>query len=702
MIKKKLILLFSLLLGISAMAAGRIPKAEGASAYKTFSLDRNGELQETNEAYEAIRMIRTLSDDSTLDGAKDMFIDQDDYIYIADTNNKRIVVLDPTYEVIASFGSDILIKPMGVAVVDDLIYVADYGMALTNDDIGAVYVFEIDKEETNPDLMITIKNTFQTPQSELLEAEGFLFRPSKIAVDHNKTMYVINEGTTNGVIMINDQNRFINYFASNPIQITIWERLKRLVYQNNPNVVLPKNVPVPVTNVALDNHGYYYTITKTVVDDNQGDNLKKVNIGGLNFFPDDMFTHGNIVDAWVGTVGNLYAVTSGGTILEYDSLGNLLFQFGGQGTGNDKLGLFMSTSTIAQDSKGKLYVIDDNANRNTIQIFRETPFATQVHDALDLYNQAKYVESIAVWNEVLRYNSMFDMAYRGIGLGYLMSEDFSEALEYFKIAGDKENYSEAFWEIRNIWLIDNIDVIFLVIILVGIVVFVINRTNRKYAYLNVVKTPFKRFFSMKVPREFIFMFSFIKHPFDTCYEIKRKNRVSVLTGFLFLFALIALYIISLVGIGFIFNPVVIEEISLFNQVMNILLPVVIFVVANYLISSLMEGEGTFKATFLNTLGAFAPVFIIFPVVIIISNVLTLNEAFLVNFGTIIALGWSLALVYFNIKETHNYTVGQTFVNLFLTLLMMIVIIITLIMVYLMVFQVGNFVTDILKEVIIRE
>jgi len=97
-----------------------------------------------------------------------------------------------------------------------------------------------------------------------------------------------------------------------------------------------------------------------------------------------------------------------------------------------------------------------------------------------------------------------------------------------------------------------------------------------------------------------------------------------------------------------------------------------------------------------------PVFLIYPFVIIISNYITLNESFLYTIGGTVMLAWVGILIFFNIKETHNYSVGQTFINLFLTILMMVIIIVVMIMVYLMVIQVTNFVTDIIKEVILRE
>ena len=92
--KKKIILLVVLLLNFILLST--TVSIEAASAYYTYTVDRNGDLAETNEAYEAVEMIRNLSDGTTLSSAKDLFIDNEDYMYIADTGNKRVVILNPT------------------------------------------------------------------------------------------------------------------------------------------------------------------------------------------------------------------------------------------------------------------------------------------------------------------------------------------------------------------------------------------------------------------------------------------------------------------------------------------------------------------------------------------------------------------------------------------------------------------------------
>ncbi len=698
---KKWLCLFVLTIFISVMGFFNV-SVEAVSAYKTYTVDRNNQLMETNEAYEAFQMIRTLSDGSTLNAAKDLVIDSEDYLYIADTGNKRIVILNPSYQVIHSFGSDRLIKPQGVTILNDIIYVADYGYGQQASDLGWIHLYHYDKTKLDTEEAITWLDSLSTPSSPILERDQFVYRPLKIAVDQNQTMYVVNEGTTSGVLMINSENRFINYFASNRVEISLWERLERILYQNNEDVYLTKNIPSPVLNIATDPSGYFYTVTQKQTTSGLGDNIKKVNIGGVNYYQDKIRTFSDIVDVVPGTVGNLYAVTSAGFIAEYDNVGNLLFLFGGRGTGRDKLGLFLSASAIAMDSKNQLYVIDDHASRNSIQIFRQTPFAEQVHLALDLYNQAKYDESIALWNEVLRYNSMLDLAYRGKGLGEMMNENYEVALELFWIARDQANYSEAFWELRNLWMIEHGALLFWVVFALIALILFLPFANKKWHLIPYLKTKLSVVSRVVLLKETLYFFRFLSHPADTCYEIKAHKRIRMRSAWLYLFLLFGLYLLGIVLTGFIFNPYIPEETILIKEALVILLPILLFIVSNYLMSSLMEGEGTFQATFTTTIGSLTPVFILYPLAIILSNMLSYSEGFLYSMTLFLMAGWVVILLFFVVKETQNYTVGQTLINLLLSLLTMVVLIVVLLMVYLMIAQVFNFSSDILKELILRE
>ena len=99
------------------------------------------------------------------------------------------------------------------------------------------------------------------------------------------------------------------------------------------------------------------------------------------------------------------------------------------------------------------------------------------------------------------------------------------------------------------------------------------------------------------------------------------------------------------------------------------------------------------------MGALVPVIIIFPFVILVSNVLTYNESFIYYFGLIIMIGWSGVLVFVCNKELHNYTGKSMVLNVIMTLLLMLVLLIVLILAYLMIAQVIDFVKDLFTEAI---
>ncbi|HRY78579.1 MAG TPA: hypothetical protein P5154_07445, partial [Candidatus Izemoplasmatales bacterium] len=229
-------------------------------------------------------------------------------------------------------------------------------------------------------------------------------------------------------------------------------------------------------------------------------------------------------------------------------------------------------------------------------------------------------------------------------------------LEQFDIAHDQKDYSEAFWEIRNLWLQDNVTTILWIVLILGAGLLAVRLTNRKTRWLAFVDRGWNRLMQVRTLREVAFMFRFIRHPADACYEIKAKKRVSMGTAWIILGLLFLLYIAGILFTGFIFNSVIPEETILIKEALSILLPILIFVFANYLMSSLMEGEGTFRATFINSVGTLMPVFILYPIIIALSNVITLNESFLYTMGLSVMFGWSGILVFFNVMSKKRTTI----------------------------------------------
>lgn len=667
---------------------------KASAPYVTQTIDRYGEVVETQDAYEPVRSEKTIEiggvKQAIFNNAQDLFIDDDDYLYLADTGNKRITIMDREFDYITSFGEDRLLQPLGVFVRDEYIYVADYGVE-TDQQSGQIVIYKYDKA-TNT---VTYDKTFKTPDSDILKVDNFIFRPQKIAVDANHTMYIVCKGSSNGILLVNSANRFLNYFAPNQTTGTFWDLVKGFLYGNNDDVLLTQNIPPAPTNVMLDDSGYIYTVTNTVVRNELGDTLKKVNIGGVNFYPDDMVVAGSFIDSWSSDYKTVYALTSNGYIYEYDIEGNLLFKFSGPIGSDEQLGLFKSASSISCDSSGNLYVVDPNAG--SIQVFRKTNFTIKVHEALVLYMTGKYIESKELWEDVLRYNSMFDLAHKGIGLAYYLEHDYTGAMEKFEIAYAKEDYSEAFWEARNLWIMDNLTIAIGIIFALAVVLFIVKKTNKKYAYLEPISVKMHEFSQKPWVDGILVMKKFIKKPLDAVYDVRHKKNVKAYNGLILLALLLIVYIFHITCTGFLFNNVILEKTILLKELMKVLLPIVLFVVANYLISSLMSGEGTMRNIFINTMGSLLPIIIMLPFIVIVSNVLTYNESFIYTFAMAVMFIWTIVLLFVVIKETHNFSGKQTVVNFLLTIFMMLIIIIVLILLYLIVAQVVGFFVDLFKE-----
>jgi len=691
---RKIIVSILLILSIFSLMIIKMPSksVEASAPYKTFTTNRYNNLVETQEAYSPVSTYSLTYNGTSMKGAQDMVFDSEDYLYLCDTDNKRILICDPNMNVINSFGEDKLYKPRGLYYLDGNIYVTDYNGDTQE---GKIFIYNYDKG-TNT---VTLDKEFGKPKSWILDVDGYVYKPIKIAVSNNGYMYVTSEGASSGVLMIDPENNFITYFGANTATYSLYDRIMLFLFEGTQWAKENQKISAAPYNVMLSGNGYVYTITQSEVVDGYTDNFKKINTGGENYFPSAMIGDSKFVDSYAGKYGNTYAITEKGYIFEYDNEGNLLFRFAGEGVNLDVLGLFKSASSIAVNSKDKIFVIDDK--RNNLQAFEPTNYCNYLHEALSLYNEAKYEEALEIWQEVLRYNSMFDLAHKGVGLAYYMSGRYEEALEEFYIAYDKVDYSDAFWEIRNTYLIDNLSTIIIIVFLIAVSIVAVVILNKRFGFMKPILKPFKWLYSKKLINQTLYSYRYLSHPADSIYEVKVNKRASVLSSTIILVLIFLLYILGMLLNGFIFNDVIIEETILFTEGIKVILPILLFIVGNYLISSLMDGEGKFSHIYISTISSLTPITIIYPIAILVSNMITANEEFLFYFLIVVMFIWSGFLLFYSIKETHNYSVSQTLVNIIVSLFMAVILVLAIMIIYVMCYQLYTFFEDIIKEVIIN-
>lgn len=672
--KKRLLLVTVVLLLLLQCTSifGEIP-------YKTYTQDGYGRYVETQTAYEPIGTINKVGE-LTLEKPADLKISAKGLIYIADTGNKRVIVTDQSGQLIRIIGEGDLSAPMGLFITpDETIYVAD-------EKKGKVFVYS----ETGE-----LLNTYGKPDHPLF-GKSSKFEPQKLVVDDRGTMYILSKANTNGIIQISpsDGGSFLGYFGTNDTRISLLTLFRKAIFTDEQKKRMTKSEPVTIANIAIDDKGLVYTVSQG----EKSTTLKKMNIAGKNLiFPKvyDEFP-GAVTN---GSLDNVFVASKNGFIYEYNSEGTLLFVFGARDDGRQRVGLFKTVSAIALDQSNNLYVLDEE--KNEIQIFRETEFAKLVHNALDLYQKGKYLESKEPWEKVLQMNSLFDYAYLGIGEAYYREENYDGAMAAYRVAKSKSGFSDAFWEVRNVWMKKNLIPIMLLIGFFYVLSRVLKFADKKKNILE----PMRRFTAWrrksKLWREITFLTYVIKNPSDAYYGIRHENKTSYKSANILLLIIFGLYLLEKYATGFIFKGIPDGYYDFVTDGYMFFGLILIVMISHYLITSINDGEGRFRDVYQGFVYAFAPYILIKPWVIGLSHVLTWNESFIITFANFLATAGTAILMFLMIKYINDYKVGETIKIILFTLFTVLIALLILFILYVLLSQVVDFAQSLIGEAVYR-
>jgi len=396
---------------------------------------------------------------------------------------------------------------------------------------------------------------------------------------------------------------------------------------------------------------------------------------------------------WVGQYDNVYTVTSDGWIYEYDSEGQLLFLFGGNDLNSSRFGLMSRPISIASNSSDELIVVDQGAE--SLQIYSKTRFADSVHQAMTTYQLGNYAESQELWEYTLQYNSIFDSAHIGLGNANIREGEFEQAYQEFSDAKYSEGMSEAFWEIRQVWLGNNLNIILSVIVM-SLVVYIIHRVlNKKYHYTDKVKRKLRPLRKFSLVDNLLFIFEYHKSPLNGIYEIQESGRIKIYSSMVLYLSYMVIFILYHKYTNVIFVP---KDQYIIYELSIVVFLFLLWIISNYLICSINDGEGTFAQIFNGTAYALSPILLIMPFVIAMSNVLTLEQSIFYYLPQYLMLIWILILLFFTIKDMHNYEVGETMTIILKSTFTMLIIGLFLFVLYTLGSQMVSFITDVITEV----
>jgi len=382
---------------------------------------------------------------------QDLFRDNAGNYYLVDSGTNAVYIFNEKWEikeVVDSFyndgNTDNFNKPQGVYLNNS----------------GHLYIADTENRrivvlDDNRDLVDIIDR----PESDILP-DDFIFYPRKVVSDNSGRIFVVARGVYEGLMEFYSDGEFSGFVGSIPVKVNPIDLFWKSVMSQAQRERMIQFIPVDYTNIFLDGLGFLYTVS---MSENNITPIRRLNPSGV-----DVLIRNPVVDVPIqgdyildhlasiegpSTFVDIVADENGiysaldakrGRIFSYDMDGNLLFVFGGPAT--FQVGTFILPVAIETDGDN-LYVLDQALAR--ITVFEPTEFAKSVRRGVIEYQTGNYGESIETWNEVIRQNVNFDLAYSKIGRIHFRQKSYKEAMDYFKLGNDKPNYSNAFFRYRQ-------------------------------------------------------------------------------------------------------------------------------------------------------------------------------------------------------------------------------------------------------------
>ena len=432
----RMLAVFPVLLGL--LAGGTLAHADGDA--ESYNSSFWGDTVPAPAAYEATDLIAGAGAGSgPFKEPSDLHVTPEGRIYVVDTGNNRIVVLNRQFESVAVIDSfenegtaDTFSNPQGV-------FVTEQGDVLVAD-TGNKRVVHLDRDRK-------LVKIVASPESELLQA-NFDFQPVRVVMDKARRIYVMAVGVFDGFMEFNANGEFTTFIGANRVRVDpvelFWKRLSTRAQRSR----MVMFTPTEFTNLDINDEGFIYATN----GDAWGDTIKKLNAQGNDilrrtgyFSPRGEVRYSNeegpsrLIDIDVGD-SEIYSALDAkrGRIYTYNGEGHFMYVFGGLG---NRLGEFHTP--VAIERLGDDFLVLDKA-LGEITVFRTTEYGRTLNEAVRAYYRGDEAQAFELFRKTNNMNANLEFAYAGIGKALLRQGEYAEAMSYFKRSMDQRNYSKAF------------------------------------------------------------------------------------------------------------------------------------------------------------------------------------------------------------------------------------------------------------------
>lgn len=659
-----------------------------AKTEQSYVIDADGEQQIIPLTYDVTDiMLSFQTSPDALFEASDICVDSKDNLYVLDAGNSRILVINEQGKLINEVkltGKEALSEAQGIFVDEqDKIYIADTGNR-------RVQVLDAQGE---------VLYVLTQPEDPLYDKD-YPFEPIKVGVNTLGQVYAINNLDYHGFCILDSDNEFKGYFAATRLEKNAVRDLIKKYASESQKEQMGKEIPAQHSNFIFAEDGSIYVTTQNV----ETTQLKHLSTVGNNFYPytgafgDDtsdylMKLQGKeeseqkFVDVSVDSEGIVSLLDNAtGRIYQYDASGNMLLVFGGTGSWKGRM---MNAVAMAQDSKGRIYVLDQTMG--SIQRFEPTDFTNMVHQALKLHQSGEYEEAGNLWQQILKIAPDYPTAHIGLGKTRVKQKNYIDAMSEYKLAGDKSGYSEAFSKYLKNMIQENFLGIVAVIVILIVMLVQIYRFLKEYAQL--YRASEKEYHKGKHISLLTFFapteaFPLIKYDRDN-FDVKMPTMIACTA--------IVFAIVKLLILHYPFAEQNVEDIMLMKEIFSFVIPLALWIWGLYYVTCIFHGEVRLREVYAATCYSLLPYVVLTIPLALVTNIMSGAEMSYVFFFEKIIWVWVVLLIYISIKTMNHYTSGQTILVMLVSILAVLLLAVIMALIYLLGAKVVNFVIEVVEE-----
>ena len=196
-------------------------------------------------------------------------------------------------------------------------------------------------------------------------------------------------------------------------------------------------------------------------------------------------------------------------------------------------------------------------------------------------------------------------------------------------------------------------------------------------------------------------FYVIFHPFDGFWDLVHEQRGSLLAAHTWLFLFLVTYVLRLMLTNFQFITAPIQYINVYEQCGSLLFPFLVLCLSNWALSTLFDGKGRFQDIYMAMCYALVPYVIIQLPLILVSNMISFDEAAYYQVLGSASIIWCVFLVFVGLMQVHDYTPGKTLIFLFFTIFGALVILFLILVFFSLLSDAVGFFVSLYREVAFR-